>query len=102
MKEQMNRIGLVLGYKSSFALSLELLCSLRLRFSRGNPYALENLRLLLDSRADPNNLSKLGGQSASDSRSAMLIVWFPLLSRELTSQTTAYNPNTVICHPREI
>jgi len=32
-------------------------------FSRGNPYSLENLRLLLAQRADPNSRATLGGPS---------------------------------------
>ena len=37
-------------------------------FSRGNPYSLENLRLLLAQRADPNSRATLGGSSYSISR----------------------------------
>lgn len=66
-------------------------------FSRGNPYALENLRLLLDSRADPNNLSKLGGQSASDSYKSALKI--RLLGWENCSNLSRYQATLLGCTP---
>jgi len=66
-------------------------------FSRGNPYALENLRLLLTNHADPNSRATVAGPSYTISYNNS--VKMSIIGWERSSVWTQYQATLIDCNP---